>query len=155
MITGNVLQRVFQISAGTSAGTCFTIEVDGKQYIISAKHIAEPANAATAVRIFHGGQWKEISLSLAGHCDGEIDISPRSLTNIAIDLTNIAIDLTNIAIDLSNEDIGPAISAIDLSKKGCLCGSGKYAQTAAYEVKKILRHLVKTNKAQPGLENEI
>ncbi|MBI5455199.1 MAG: trypsin-like peptidase domain-containing protein [Deltaproteobacteria bacterium] len=73
MITTNAFQRVFCISIGDSIGTCFTIEVGGKQYIITAKHVAE--KIGEEVRIFHDNQWKTINMDLIGHCEDEIDIS--------------------------------------------------------------------------------
>jgi heme/copper-type cytochrome/quinol oxidase subunit 2 len=37
--TSNVLYRVLRIKTATSTGSAFTIEVDGKQYLITARHL--------------------------------------------------------------------------------------------------------------------
>lgn len=37
--TSNVLFRVLKIKTATSTGSAFTIEVDGKQYLITARHL--------------------------------------------------------------------------------------------------------------------
>jgi hypothetical protein len=38
-IPSNVLLRVKKIEVGPSSGTAFTIEVDRRQYIVTAKHV--------------------------------------------------------------------------------------------------------------------
>ena len=75
MITTNVIQRTFHIRVGDSTGTCFTIDVDNKQYIVTAKHIAKTINENPQVKLFHGRSWKVLNISLIGHCDDPIDIS--------------------------------------------------------------------------------
>ena len=40
-VTTNVLLRVFPLRIGSGGGTAFTIEIDQKQYIVTAKHILE------------------------------------------------------------------------------------------------------------------
>ena len=75
MITTNVLQRTFYIQVGDRGGTCFTIDIEGRQYLITAKHIAKALDGTCVIRIFHERQWKEIEVTVVGHCEGKIDIS--------------------------------------------------------------------------------
>lgn len=75
MITNNVIQRTFHIQVGNSTGTCFTIDVDTKQYLITAKHIVRDCTGIFLLKILHEQQWKEIQVSLVGHCPNDIDIS--------------------------------------------------------------------------------
>ena len=44
MITINIYSRVFQLWAGSGTGTGFAIEVDGRQYIVTAKHVVTGAS---------------------------------------------------------------------------------------------------------------
>jgi hypothetical protein len=74
MITTNVYQRVFKIKYASSIGTCFTIEVDSKQYLITARHVVD-GFSGTSLDIFHNNQWKTIPVCLVDHCSGEVDIS--------------------------------------------------------------------------------
>ena len=39
MITSNFIHRIFRIKCGEFMGTGFTIDVDGKQYVVTAKHV--------------------------------------------------------------------------------------------------------------------
>lgn len=75
MITSNVIQRVFKIKNNGSVGTIFTIEIDNKQYIITAKHLATNIYDSAQVMIYHENQWKTIDFKLIGHCPDPIDIS--------------------------------------------------------------------------------
>lgn len=78
MITTNVIQRVFSLLFQDTQGTCFTIEIDGKQYLITAKHLIENIQEKDTIKIFHQNQWKTINTFLAGHCNKNIDISVLS-----------------------------------------------------------------------------
>lgn len=87
MITTNVIQRTFHIRVGDSFGTCFTIDVDNKQYLVTAKHLVHNLTETSVIEIFHERQWKTIGVTLVGHCDGEIDISVLKL-NLQISPTH-------------------------------------------------------------------
>ena len=41
MITSNVFQRVLLLTLGRSLGTGFTMEVDSRQYLVTARHVAQ------------------------------------------------------------------------------------------------------------------
>lgn len=83
MITTNVIQRTFHIRVSDFIGTCFTIDVAEKQYIITARHVVSEISGTQKISIFHGDQWKDIDVTLVGHCDGEIDISVLA-TNVLL-----------------------------------------------------------------------
>lgn len=75
MVTTNVIQRTFQLKYGGGTGTCFTVDFDGKQYLVTAKHCIEGLVTRDTVEIFHDGEWKQLPVSLVGHGSGDIDIS--------------------------------------------------------------------------------
>lgn len=75
MITANIIKRVFHISNNGYTGTCFTIEINNKQYIVTAKHIVQDIFHDTTLKIFHENSWKDIQIKLVGHAEGDIDIS--------------------------------------------------------------------------------
>lgn len=55
MITTNVLQRTFRIKYGENTGTCFTIDVDDRQYIATARHVVDGIQRKDTIEIFHEG----------------------------------------------------------------------------------------------------
>ena len=90
MITANVIHRVFCLITQKGIGTGFTIEIDNKQYLITAKHLVEhiafSKEKKGVIRIFHKNQQKMLHITLVGHCNEENDISVLS-TDIQISPT--------------------------------------------------------------------
>lgn len=74
-VTSNILQRTFLIRYEEDYGTCFTIDVDGKRYLITAKHIVGSIQGDTDVHIFHERGWLQSSVRLVGHCTENIDVT--------------------------------------------------------------------------------
>jgi hypothetical protein len=56
LVTNNVLQRVFLIKYKKSIGSSFTLDVDGKQYLITAKHILKGIQTKDQIEIFHNNK---------------------------------------------------------------------------------------------------
>ena len=78
MITTNILQRTFRIAYGNDSGTCFTVDVDGRQYLVTARHVVRQISGPSTVKIFHDGLWKELPIQLVGHGADDIDITVLS-----------------------------------------------------------------------------
>jgi len=75
MITSNVIQRTFFIKCGTETGTGFALDINNKQYLITAKHLIKGLDGISTIQIFHEESWKDIQILVVGHCEGDIDIS--------------------------------------------------------------------------------
>ena len=73
--TTNILQRTFRIAHEGQEGTCFTVDVDDRQYVVTAKHIAQSIDGPCVVNIFHDGTWKNLHAELVGHSKEGIDIT--------------------------------------------------------------------------------
>ena len=74
-ITANVLQRVFLIKYGNNYGTAFTIEVDNKQYLITAKHnLPEVKESKVDIELFHNKKWKKLTLNIINLDNPDVDI---------------------------------------------------------------------------------
>lgn len=74
-ITANILQRTFQFSFGEVQGTCFTIDYDNRQYIVTARHLVETITDYATIRVKHEKIWKDCPVNLVGHGEGKVDIS--------------------------------------------------------------------------------
>src|SRR5260370_14130079 len=57
MVPSNILQRVFAVKIGSEQGTGFTIEVDGQQYLITAKHLLLSAPSSSVIEVWHDKNW--------------------------------------------------------------------------------------------------
>ena len=56
MVPSNILTRVFSLKVGDERASGFTIEVDGKQYLITARHALESLPAAKRLEVFRDGK---------------------------------------------------------------------------------------------------
>ena len=57
-----MLDAVFRFQYGNRAGTCFALEADGRQYIITARHLVQGIRDHDSVRVFLGQRWQEIKV---------------------------------------------------------------------------------------------
>jgi hypothetical protein len=74
MISRGVLERVFKIECAGSVGSCFAVEANGRQYVITARHVIENASNGK-VRLFRSGIWKEYEVAIVGKAAGSLDIA--------------------------------------------------------------------------------
>ena len=70
----DVLARTYQIMVPSGhTGTMFLLDVDGRQYIITAKHLVQ--ESIDPIYIYWEGGWQLLPVNLVDHCEGEVDIS--------------------------------------------------------------------------------
>ena len=60
---------------GLETGTAFTIGEGGREYLVTARHIAHSLEGKCQVEVFRGGGWTPLEVTTVGHAPGEIDIS--------------------------------------------------------------------------------
>ncbi len=82
-ITTSVFDRVLMLKSGSETGTGFTIDVDGRQYLVTAKHIVAALGTEGNVEIFKHQAWLPIAVKVF-RCDDPVDIAvlipPAQLT---------------------------------------------------------------------------
>ena len=75
MVTSNVLQRTFRLRYGNKSATCFTLDIDGRHYIVTARHCVESMSDSDRIQLFNKGQWRALDVKLVGHGSGDVDVS--------------------------------------------------------------------------------
>ncbi len=75
MITSNVISRVFRLKVGDKTGTMFAIEVAGREYRVTAKHVVSSLPGPGRVEVFKEGGWSPLEVTTVGPAPGEVDIS--------------------------------------------------------------------------------
>lgn len=86
-VSVDVLRRTLEIRVGGAAGitgTAFTLDVGGREYLVTAKHMVEKLKHNDSLEIsVRTGQWERIDVSVYA-CEGDVDIAvlipPRQLT---------------------------------------------------------------------------
>ena len=77
MITTNVIRRIYRLKHGDHLGTCFTIDVAGRQYLVTARHVVADlrAGVVAAVEILHDGDWKPLVVQAAWLAEPPADVA--------------------------------------------------------------------------------
>ena len=75
MVTDKVIRRVFRIRVDQSTGSAFTLEYEGRQYLITARHVAEGVPDARHISRAREDRWEDIDLKVVGFGDGEVDVA--------------------------------------------------------------------------------
>lgn len=75
MVTANILQRVFYIRYKERSGTAFTIDVDNKQYLVTAKHIVPDIKDEDVIELYHQDQWKNLYVTSLKTLHDDIDVA--------------------------------------------------------------------------------
>ena len=74
-VTTNILQRTFRIDYEGAIGTGFTVDMDGRRYLITARHVVETIRNDDVVEISHNRGWRSLDVRLVGHGSGDIDVT--------------------------------------------------------------------------------
>ena len=75
MITSNVIHRVFRVRFGGATGTAFAIDVDGRQYLVTAKHVIDTLADEAQLDVYANGGWTALPVKLVGHAPADTDVS--------------------------------------------------------------------------------
>ena len=75
MITANVIHRVFRIRWNDSQGSGFTLDIEGRQYLVTARHVLKGFQGDANIDVFSNGVWMPLSAQLVGHAPGDVDIT--------------------------------------------------------------------------------
>lgn len=82
MVPMEIVDRVFKVAKDDSEGTGFALDVDGKQYLITAKHVIDDRNPCY-IDIFHDNSWKKVWAEPIGI--SPVDISVFRLSTLIAD----------------------------------------------------------------------
>jgi S1-C subfamily serine protease len=94
-VTSNVLGRVLNIRVNTGTknegtATAFTLDVDGREYLLTAKHVVAGLKDKDLIEVSMNSKWTPLSVSIF-RCDDPVDIAvlipPHQLT-VNFDLTS-------------------------------------------------------------------
>jgi hypothetical protein len=73
-VTSNILQRVFLIKYGGKLGSSFTIDVQNRQYLITARHLVNGIKKGNTIEVFHNNQWEPVKVIPLYTDPSEVDI---------------------------------------------------------------------------------
>ena len=59
-VTSNILQRTLYVGSGSRRGAAFAVEVNGRQVLLTAKHIFD-GSPTDHMLAFHEAEWKRLT----------------------------------------------------------------------------------------------
>ncbi len=74
MLTFNVYDRVFEARWNGATGTAFTVDIDSRQYLVSAKHVFEGVETSDLIEIFLQSQWTKVEVTVIGLSTDDTDV---------------------------------------------------------------------------------
>ena len=74
-VTRSILQRTFNIRYEGSTATCFTVDVGGRRYLVTARHVVDTIQGEAAAEISYNRRWHASGVRLVGHGPDDIDVS--------------------------------------------------------------------------------
>jgi S1-C subfamily serine protease len=77
--TSNVIYRVLRIRTPTDTGSAFTIEVDGRQYLITARHLLEGFGSEGEVELWMEARWSRVHARVIYPAKESVDIAALDL----------------------------------------------------------------------------
>jgi hypothetical protein len=77
--TSNVLYRVLRLKTRTSTGSAFTIEVDGNQYLITARHLLDGFGSEGEIELWIEGRWSQTRARALYPAKEAVDIAALDL----------------------------------------------------------------------------
>lgn len=75
VVSSNVLQRTFQLKYGSQTGACFTLDVDGRQYLITARHVVDGIKGGGQIEIRRDSQWQPLGVKAFFPSPQSVDIA--------------------------------------------------------------------------------
>ena len=79
MVPNKIIQRTFHIAHGDSIGTGFTIDVDGRQYLATARHVISDLESNSEIGVLRNGEWQQSAIGAVWHSPTGADVSLISL----------------------------------------------------------------------------
>ena len=98
MVSSNILARVFSLRVGEMQATGFTIEVDRRQYLITARHLLPSPPSKGVVEIFRDSKWEKLDFRLVQVEPATVDIAALALTEQLPSLLPVVLGFKNVAL---------------------------------------------------------
>lgn len=105
MLSVNIVTRVLQIKYNNSLASSFTVELDGKQYLVTARHIFPQAvnNDNVLIQVHQDGAWKNLDCNILLYSDSNVDIAVLELNKNSRITYDLPINISSNGVGLSQD----------------------------------------------------
>lgn len=67
MIPGEIIQRVIHVGWRDGTATAFAYDRDGRQYVVTARHVVEGFDGSEPLMVMHDKNWRPLTCRVVGH----------------------------------------------------------------------------------------
>src|SRR6059058_5797479 len=75
MVSTNILQRTFHLRFRGSTGTCFTVDLDNRHYVVTAAHVVAGIAESDEIEIHQDNNWHTIAVQKVGVTAAPADVA--------------------------------------------------------------------------------
>lgn len=100
-VPDTAFKRVLEIQVGNFTGTAFTIEVDGKQYVITAKHLVASLKTQDTINIRTDEGWQLVRVKVY-RCEETIDVAVL-IADYQLTASSVSTELTTEGVRIGQE----------------------------------------------------
>ena len=101
-IPAEILRQTFQVRVNNRTGTAFTVEVDERQYIVTAQHLLGSANPQAVEMWISADGWRQVPVEIVGIAKPPVDV--------AVLATNFALgSRSRVSVGVETVDYGQAL----------------------------------------------
>ena len=77
-----ILRQTFQVRTGAGTGTAFTVEVDGRQYIVTAQHVIGPVTLDVLDMQTSSAGWRQVPVMAVGMAGPPVDVAVMATDSV-------------------------------------------------------------------------
>jgi S1-C subfamily serine protease len=100
-IPDTALKRVLEIQVGDQTGTAFTVEVDEKQYLVTAKHLVAKLKTQDTIDIRTDDAWRQANVKVYKY-DDPIDVAVL-IADYQLTASSVFVELTTVGVRFGQE----------------------------------------------------
>jgi len=93
-----LLSRVFQLSYDGKAGTCFVVDLDERQYVVTARHLVPGIKTNDVVQILQTNGWTTLNVRPIVPADTNIDIVALAPDRLVVPHLEYSLGMANVIL---------------------------------------------------------
>lgn len=95
MVSTNILQRTFHLRFRGGSGTCFTVDLDNRHYIVTAAHVVAGIEQSDQIEIHRDNRWHVIAVNKVGISTAPADVAVLAPSQILSPLHPLGVHGSN------------------------------------------------------------
>ena len=92
-----ILRQTFRVRSGARTGTAFTVEVDGRQYIVTAQHVVGSMTPEVLDMQTGSADWRPVPVKVVGMAGPPVDVAVMATDSVLGSRSNVAVGVGTVS----------------------------------------------------------